>query len=369
MAAKAYDRPMPCSCSTGRACDECRDVQFVQLKSVAAERGVRWAEGILQRRPANGPWPPYGGAHAFAARAQVRDLTTDDELHERLAREIDTHARGRWMEAFIRCLEESADDPCDLLQNSAAAEFASRGLVCFFVESTEEDSSRSMDPLGSGTIWRGENGRTAILTAKHFLEGHTSFAMLTGNRGPAFHIKNALIEKHDDLDVAVVHFDTAGADLSAISYPVTALDERNKIDRGDVVLVAGFPEHMSTTREVTDPAGKRWTVSWHLDFRHFAFVAGSDDELISIEWRAGKIEPIFADAFEAFGIKPGQHHLRAPWGISGGATWRYLPAPTEGTWTTESRLRFVGVPVSWNTQKQHAVPVWLWRDWFLNQFR
>jgi hypothetical protein len=77
-------------------CDACLERSYQWQWSTAYVRGERWAECTLQALgDATQPWPDTPKAHAIAARS-VRDLTDDERLRERLAKDYHASAARLW---------------------------------------------------------------------------------------------------------------------------------------------------------------------------------------------------------------------------------------------------------------------------------
>jgi hypothetical protein len=89
---------MLCSCARDQLCDRCVDDAFAQLRGVAACRGEVWAMDVAKTCTRTRPWPCTERARQIAWR-KVTDLSADQRLRDRLARELARWAARWWDQA------------------------------------------------------------------------------------------------------------------------------------------------------------------------------------------------------------------------------------------------------------------------------
>jgi hypothetical protein len=89
----AYDTD---HCPHDNRCEVCLNRDYNQLRGAAMVRGGRWAERVARVCPRDKPWPPYEGKTADIARKWVRDMTTEPQLREMLAKACHEGAAEEW---------------------------------------------------------------------------------------------------------------------------------------------------------------------------------------------------------------------------------------------------------------------------------
>ncbi|HQP37124.1 MAG TPA: hypothetical protein PLI95_18190 [Polyangiaceae bacterium] len=217
--------------------------------------------------------------------------------------------------------------------------------------------------VGSATPVIREDGRVILLTAAHVArdvsnEGCRLALFRNDQRFSAPFAGILLHPSADDVDVGIVVLtEDAGrlaADYAIRPHAVGGNTEAEFMDT-DYTVLTGFPallsRYLSNSLQLVN-------VSYRTP------VQGKDERgRLLVYW-----DQMVPDASgEKFGWEPGKSRdTPDPYGISGGALWRFEGADRSTLWNPSKHGRLIGIASAWIEQKRIEIvePASRWREWF-----
>jgi len=211
----------------------------------------------------------------------------------------------------------------------------------------------------SGSLWRTSGGLAAALTVKHFVTGHRSFT-IGGTTAHQVRLRDACFLEHPKLDLAVLVLNDP--EMANLALPVDALADVSDLAKGAPLLVSGFPKQGCFMDR--DAKGE---IKLMGDLTYFTAAAGRATQSISIQWKEAETDEATAQLFRKAEIRAGRHPMKKPESLSGGAAWLWRLLDANKVWSPSEAVKFVGVPYEFTNQRELALPVWHWREWFHEQ--
>jgi S1-C subfamily serine protease len=97
------------------------------------------------------------------------------------------------------------------------------------------------DSIGSGTIWRSNNGTNQVITSSHVLTAQKQPLLIQTADGQVHTAQVITPANWESLDLAVLQFQAQQ------NYPTARIDRSVNLQVGSVVLAAGFPKNGKST--------------------------------------------------------------------------------------------------------------------------